>query len=1470
MRNKLVFPSAGMETKYSWDKYSIQNNGIYKWDKYNLIQDMKYYWDKYSLLEEKTFYWYVYRGVLKTTYHWNRYTLYDIDSTFASNNFVEYVYNMEIKSKYLNLNKDFASTPVTKSSYAFTSGSYVYLYKADNTYVRYNISDVKNNCFTCNPLYYGFVGMSYDRSYSYPYYYFTPDTKMYVDSNNNDYLTFSNLYNSTRNISNKPTSLTDSPTGSYYIELNMMWPTTVKNIYVYEKATSNLSGSNRFTWNTYSVLYDMLNDGFWREDSYAVGYQYIDEDSLITYTADKANAYPIGISGDYLYVNYATSTYVKGEEYIKTVSSKDENAFPNNEIKNGLWYEPFDPGTHYWDTYQTAITKYIFDEYKYVATSPQKYVATKYELSAPGVTFKSPIQERDETTGEVYVSDYIEITLGELTDVYWPAGGRDSTNIAFWMNLDSTYDDNTTYSGSSIKPVSTVSLYTESLADYNNPIGEGSNVLYGKKMLDYTGAIGMGFSGSDYNRQYSYYLFTPETTWGRETGTGAIRFNNVRPMIFGSYVGGPDAPVNMDAGFGWEPGNTATTENKGCYVDYIHTIKREWNERFEDWRINYEKVESNVEITDTNPIFYKLPGYYFPTVGNFKYKDYENGYYYDIQNCYYNGEIGEYKGQRTSTSDLRNSYPSPLTSSTSYSYAYVLVDQEYGKGYQKVGEVSSRDIHTYPMDGMIEGDNSLYYVYSHFIEDEYEKGDFIETVMSTNEPNKYPQNNHQGNYWYIYKDSELHQYAGSYIESLQAESKLTYPTSGPFNGYWYDFTKYENQGPYKSRYVDEVETNSRNAYPDDGIEGNYWYVYKNSYEGYKLQINDSQIKGGIDYKHNINPEEDFTIGCVGSAEIDFDYHNVADDFEKYIAQDYFDYYTWQSNDNGWRLIGRFWIEDVKYNKTTASVKAFDAILATDAYVDTFIEETTFPITLTDFFYNLCDYIGVNGVIGDGIVNIGVSFADNFKSVNITARQIFQYIAEIAGGFIVANPNGEIILKSYAYNGKNLNNSNYLDYSRAKYVIEPISGVNVRVTDDDLGVSSGDVETNPYIIENNPLFYAEDESEIKPAINALYYNLKTKTYTPATIELLEDYGINCGDIVLVNNDTFYVMNKELSASGCKLECIGNKYRAKEASSINGDIIALRGKTNELYRDLETTRSTITDVANGLQSQITQTADEINLRVTNEVEGLESEISQTAGQISTRITNEVAGLESKITQTANSITSTVTDEINQAKSEIKQTTDSISLQVQNQGDLVAQLVLDVDGISAKGYVTFTDLAGTGKTTINGSNITTGTISADRINLKGAISWSDLDDDCQDTIIGYGGDTLPGYIKSTYIAETIIKSPTIYGGTLYAGNKYEGYCRMTSSGLNVVSDTGGDVCGIGWEPGYYNLPYLTLGQGVDSNKTNAGMIKKYTHGLWIGDNDSFGATNLQVPTSGTGIFIDFEEEKIYKYIDGVKTAL
>jgi hypothetical protein len=258
-----------------------------------------------------------------------------------------------------------------------------------------------------------------------------------------------------------------------------------------------------------------------------------------------------------------------------------------------------------------------------------------------------------------------------------------------------------------------------------------------------------------------------------------------------------------------------------------------------------------------------------------------------------------------------------------------------------------------------------------------------------------------------------------------------------------------------------------------------------------------------------------------------------------------------------------------------------------------------------------------------------------------------------------------------------------------------------------------------------------------------------------------------------------MSKNLSPSGCKLKCVGNKHRQLKESGLNSDIIALRGKTNELYRDLEQTRSTLTDIGADLRTEISQTAEEIKLYASNLNNSLNSSFSVKLDSITSEVNNLDKELSSRIEQTESSISSTVTEQ-GRVITEIKQDLDGIDLVYNSEngtasitiGDITVTDLVNgeyvtrtVAGIDLTGYVTFHSLETAGATTINGSNITTGTIDAERINMRGAISWSDLSSDVQDAIdAGVSGDTdIPDYIKSTYIDGARIESPTINGGTL-----------------------------------------------------------------------------------------------------------
>ena len=241
-------------------------------------------------------------------------------------------------------------------------------------------------------------------------------------------------------------------------------------------------------------------------------------------------------------------------------------------------------------------------------------------------------------------------------------------------------------------------------------------------------------------------------------------------------------------------------------------------------------------------------------------------------------------------------------------------------------------------------------------------------------------------------------------------------------------------------------------------------------------------------------------------------------------------------------------------------------------------------------------------------------------------------------------------------------------------------------------------------------------------------------------------------------------------------------------------------HEYKTDGETTKQFNHQIAE-TRSIISKTSEEILLQVENELEGLSASFSVQLDSITSQITG-LDGQVSTIQQTVSSITSQITGLDGQV-SQIEQYVDSITLSVTNGSDSstiqlkAGSTTISSANITFNGMVTFNDLSTAGSTVINGANITTGTISADRINLTGAITWGDLDNSVQNDINDAistaedayqlaSGIELPSYIKDTYIDSTRIESPTIIAGEFY-GNEFNVYPQSGSQGsFNLYGDT------------------------------------------------------------------------------------
>lgn len=222
------------------------------------------------------------------------------------------------------------------------------------------------------------------------------------------------------------------------------------------------------------------------------------------------------------------------------------------------------------------------------------------------------------------------------------------------------------------------------------------------------------------------------------------------------------------------------------------------------------------------------------------------------------------------------------------------------------------------------------------------------------------------------------------------------------------------------------------------------------------------------------------------------------------------------------------------------------------------------------------------------------------------------------------------------------------------------------------------------------------------------------------------------------------------------------------SISTEIKGLDGKYSTISQTVDSISATVSGL-DGKYTSLDLTVDGL----TTKVSGLDGQYSALEVRVD-NITYRVNGLEvdySEIEQYVDSITLTVSNGTTSSRIELKAGSTTIAS----------------NDISFSGYVTFTGLSG-GTTTIDGACIKTGKIDADRLNLTGAITFSDLSDDVTDEIDDISStansaynkannalsaaedaeDTVSGwtYGSTTYIDGAMIKTGTVMASKLQGG--------------------------------------------------------------------------------------------------------
>ena len=196
---------------------------------------------------------------------------------------------------------------------------------------------------------------------------------------------------------------------------------------------------------------------------------------------------------------------------------------------------------------------------------------------------------------------------------------------------------------------------------------------------------------------------------------------------------------------------------------------------------------------------------------------------------------------------------------------------------------------------------------------------------------------------------------------------------------------------------------------------------------------------------------------------------------------------------------------------------------------------------------------------------------------------------------------------------------------------------------------------------------------------------------------------------------------------------------EAGKVPGAII--KGKTPALEKAEKEINDTIVntaseirielkDVEKGLETLVSITAGQIRTEVRDTENRLNTSITQTAAAIRLEANAMESRLNSSITVTASSIRSEVNDVDRRLSSSISQVAGRVDIVVTSGGQVRASIIVDAINSSSvtinaarvnlQGYVTISSLGSGGSTNIDGARITTGTISANRIDV-GSITTS-----------------------------------------------------------------------------------------------------------------------------------------------------
>ena len=344
-------------------------------------------------------------------------------------------------------------------------------------------------------------------------------------------------------------------------------------------------------------------------------------------------------------------------------------------------------------------------------------------------------------------------------------------------------------------------------------------------------------------------------------------------------------------------------------------------------------------------------------------------------------------------------------------------------------------------------------------------------------------------------------------------------------------------------------------------------------------------------------------------------------------------------------------DDKRYRNVTAYDVIYDI---GESEVSSWYNGLKFPLTLKQFRDSFFSYFGVEQV-AITLPNDSMEVAETIKPSELSGQTVMEAICSINGCFGHINHDGkfeyvflkEIISGLYPHKGlypqkglyprkgsekEKVTGGKYKSVKYEDFVCQKVTKVQIRQSENDIGAVYPDTEItendNSYILQDNFLVYGMGADALETVARNLYEVIKVVKYRPYNCEKIGNPCLSLGEAVNVYTAKeiieSYVLSRTYKGIQQPIDTISATGKApkysEQVNGINKSIIQLRGKTNELERNVEETRSEIKDVESGLDTKITQTAGKIELEAKRAIDAeveLAAAISVQADQIKLKV-------------------------------------------------------------------------------------------------------------------------------------------------------------------------------------------------------------------------------------------------------------